>query len=350
MQLFNAAETVMITVEDVDENGSMTKDEYYFSYFMNARLFFDDLKRLKQATLSVPPNPETEVSDKATFQDKTKAGTTISPANVIKSVQYEDAISQAHSWNLIDWWSGLSSFRANALMRPRKSNQTPASSNDEQLPTRANDLLIIFPSLPSDFHVVGSFVCYLVSGVFPKLGRISIIQSASGALLIFYSRLAGVKSKAFIPFKDIINVQHESGIFRFGILISTKDETELWFEFHSAERRNRCVAAIKTILDSSDSKTTFQSDEIIKQPTLPRTASFQSFRHFREASLILHEIHRQDKNFATAELSEDQLYQLPPLASFIDVDKDLVIRPPKPKIITCLTIGTRGDVQRKSIF
>lgn len=345
LQAANFADTIMVAVEDEDEDGTISTDEYYFSYFLDARQLFKDMKDMHSLLTQDTSAETSEDVVKTTFKHKINFDDDLLPHEVFSDDE------RPAGWSIADWLPG---FRGS--LRPASRPKRTVTETVNLASSKIPHLLKIFPLLPADYITLGTFTCYLVSGVLPKLGKLDVVTSSEGSYLLYRSKLVGVKSKAFLPCSDIIVARKQSGMFRFGLSVFMQDDSELWFEFHSGDQRNKCLDLITPLIKPEDEieENLFSDsddDDIVSpvlSPLVPENQqSIHSFSHYRQASYILDQIHRADKNFATAELSEEQLFQLPPLltSGAGKRDEHLVIRPPQPMVFTCLTIGTRGDVQ-----
>ncbi len=121
-------------------------------------------------------------------------------------------------------------------------------------------------------------------------------------------------------------------MFYAGLYVVTREESEVWFEFWNANTRDECLKAI------SDALTAVRGTDCLAVNSLQSPA----YRRFSQSWQLLDEIHRIEKQFPDkVAFSEDQLFALPPIVS----TSSTIVIPARPLRITCLTIGTRGDVQ-----
>ncbi|KAK5993084.1 Sterol 3-beta-glucosyltransferase [Cladobotryum mycophilum] len=189
-------------------------------------------------------------------------------------------------------------------------------------------------ALPDTERLQATYFGYIVR-VLPLYGKIYI----SNKYFCFRSLLPGTRTKLILPLKDIENGQKEKG-FRFGysgLVVVIRGHEELFFEFRTAEIRDDCTV---TLLQSLETSRHLQESDILEQ------------EHEEEDSAIAE---RDALKSARQEEFPDHELQLPlstsglPNAPTILVDETeasfVNFKPPHPMKITCLTIGSRGDVQ-----
>ncbi|KAI9723725.1 MAG: Sterol 3-beta-glucosyltransferase [Candelaria pacifica] len=193
-------------------------------------------------------------------------------------------------------------------------------------------------ALPSTEILQATYFGYL-HRVLPLYGKVYV----SDRKFCFRSLLPGTRTKMVLPLKDIENVDKEKG-FRFGysgMVIVIRGHEELFFEFKQSDIRDDCAV---TVLQN-----------------------LESLRHLKESDILSSE----DKDGADAAKAEHQMLQearqqghneneikLPQTANSIarpaeapsilfDDPRVSIInfKPTESLRITCLTIGSRGDVQ-----
>ncbi|KAJ3417456.1 Sterol 3-beta-glucosyltransferase [Chytridiales sp. JEL 0842] len=200
-------------------------------------------------------------------------------------------------------------------------------------------------ALPDEEVLLTTFTCYLVR-VLPRLGKLYISEN----YICFKSKLAGIRTKVIVPISDVYLIQKErQGVFYHGMVIVTKDQNEIFFEFYSSETRNRCQDLILGRVEALKKKCGEEGQSVVRKNS---TSAFPTVRYIS----VLDDIHRTDKNFTQA--FNDYNLRSPPLAptasksggSSSPTKTHLpppfpATLPPKSLHITCLTIGSRGDVQ-----
>lgn len=172
--------------------------------------------------------------------------------------------------------------------------------------------------------------------VLPLYGKIYI----SDRSFCFRSLLPGTRTKLILPLRDVETAHKEKG-FRLGysgLVIVIRGHEELFFEFSQVDVRDDCAVTLLQGLETS--------------------------RYLREAGILQQE-ERQEEDEAIAERDalksarqgefpdhEIQLPQqtacLPDAPTILPDETDgsfLNFKPPNSMKITCLTIGSRGDVQ-----
>lgn len=210
--------------------------------------------------------------------------------------------------------------------------------DDGQIKT-SNERFRAHFALPETERLQATYFGHIMR-VLPLYGKIYL----SGRYFCFRSLLPGTRTKLILPLKDIENAHKEKG-FRFGfsgLVVVIRGHEELFFEFRRAEIRDDCAVTLLQCLETNRSNL--------------------------QESGVLDQDHKEDANAAIAERDAlkaagqggvaDRELQLPQSA---DTDTSLPHAPnilgddmeasviqfkaPHPMRITCLTIGSRGDVQ-----
>lgn len=185
-------------------------------------------------------------------------------------------------------------------------------------------------ALPETEKLQAAYFGFIVR-VLPLYGKIYI----SNRHFCFRSLLPGTRTKLILPLKDIETVEKEKG-FRFGysgLVVVIRGHEEIFFEFAKAENRDDCAITIIQSLDAARFLAETQEAEEAQAAEAERDALNQA----RNEEFPDHEIElpRQASGVSDAPtiLFDD------PKASFLN------FKPSEPMRITCLTIGSRGDVQ-----
>ena len=152
-------------------------------------------------------------------------------------------------------------------------------------------------------NLLGSFGVYLIK-VLPYIGTVYVSNNG----ISFRSKLVGNRAKVIVPISDISKITTEKGYFLNGLIITTNDHEEILFEFHTAESQNNCLKLLE--------------DLISKGPNI----------EYLPAKLIDTVIHT-DTHINIVDTESNH------------IPTELKRRHHKPMRITCITIGTRGDVQ-----
>ncbi|KAK7552504.1 hypothetical protein IWX46DRAFT_632352 [Phyllosticta citricarpa] len=207
-------------------------------------------------------------------------------------------------------------------------------------------------ALPESEKLRAVFFCHLWR-VLPQYGKIYL----SDKYFCFRSLLVGTRTKLVLPIKDIENVNKEKS-FRLayrGLVIVVRGHEELFFDFSQGDVRDDCAVTLHRMLEQAKYLQTsgvLSEDNLLqaeaakaehellqqarkdvptdKQPTVPQ--------HIDELGTTYIVTER------TLNATTDTSVQAPvifddPHASILD------FKPPEPLRITCLTIGSRGDVQ-----
>ena len=170
--------------------------------------------------------------------------------------------------------------------------------------------------------------------VLPLYGKIYISQKK----LCFRSLLPGTRTKMILPLKDVENVEKEKG-FRFGyhgLVVIIRGHEELFFEFNASDARDDCAVTMHQHLESI--RFLVESGLLAEQEKEESESAQAEHQMLQEARLGT-----SGKNDTRAMLPEDS-GELHPV--FDDPRASIVnFKPAESLRITCLTIGSRGDVQ-----
>ncbi|KAL2849459.1 hypothetical protein BJY01DRAFT_143459 [Aspergillus pseudoustus] len=187
-------------------------------------------------------------------------------------------------------------------------------------------------ALPPTEKLQAAYYVHLYRMV-PLFGKIYLGQSR----LCFRSLLPGTSTKMVLPLKDLENAEKEKG-FRpgyHGIVLIIRGHEELFFELSDVDTRNDCLATILRRLETV--KFLAESALLTQQEKSDSEAAKQEHRMLQEARLDASS--EQDLRSTLEESSEIQTIFDDPRASIVN------FKPTESLRITCLTIGSRGDVQ-----
>ncbi|KAI9680744.1 MAG: Sterol 3-beta-glucosyltransferase [Caeruleum heppii] len=175
--------------------------------------------------------------------------------------------------------------------------------------------------------------------VLPLYGKIYISQRN----FCFRSLLPGTRTKMILPLKDVENVDKEKG-FRFGysgLVIVIRGHEELFFEFSQSETRDDCAV---TLLRTLETVRQLQESGLLTQEEKESTdAAKAEHQMLQEARQDGHNEH--DLKLPTPTASTEHPSGAPPIL-FDDPRASIInFKPTESLRVTCLTIGSRGDVQ-----
>jgi sterol 3beta-glucosyltransferase len=210
---------------------------------------------------------------------------------------------------------------------------------DEEAASGYGDRFRAHFALPASEKLRATYFAYL-HRVLPLYGKVYI----SDRKFCFRSLLPGTKTKMILPLKDIENVEKEKG-FRFGyhgLVLVIRGHEELFFEFNSGEHRDDCTVTLLQNLESIkylvESGLLAQEDHDEAQVAKVEHELLQQARQEGRAG---HEI----KLPVGLKLNIGAEDEAPPIL-FDDPRASIInFTPTKSLSITCLTIGSRGDVQ-----
>jgi len=192
-------------------------------------------------------------------------------------------------------------------------------------------------ALPESEKLQATFFGYL-HRVLPLYGKIYI----SSRNFCFRSLLPGTKTKMVLPLKDIENVDKEKG-FRFGysgLVIVIQAFEELFFEFRTADIRDDCAVTLLQNLESI--KYLQESGLLTQEERLEAEAAKAENRMLQDARADAgdeHDLLPQSTDTLARPNDAPSILFDDPRASILN------FKPTESMRITCLTIGSRGDVQ-----
>ncbi|EME42428.1 glycosyltransferase family 1 protein [Dothistroma septosporum NZE10] len=188
--------------------------------------------------------------------------------------------------------------------------------------------------LPISEKLVSAFYAWLHKTI-PVYGKIYM----GTRRFCFRSLWYGVKTKVVIPYKDIINVQKQRG-FRWGypgMVLVIKGHEELFFDFPSVGLRDDAAVTVlrnlETVQDAATSMILTEEEQQEAEDAAAENASLQAARKGGSADHDLQLTPGLSERDAPPILFDD------PSASLLEFKPEVSMK------ITCLTIGSRGDVQ-----
>ncbi|EIM19797.1 UDP-Glycosyltransferase/glycogen phosphorylase [Wallemia mellicola CBS 633.66] len=186
---------------------------------------------------------------------------------------------------------------------------------EEEVQRKFNDYF----ALPGE-KILGHFNCALFR-VYPTPGKVYITNN----YLCFRSFQIWSRTKMILPLNDLQAVQpHKPLRFSFhGLIMIIHRHEELFLEFTTSNRRDACEKLLNT-----------QLDKIFRSASIQQT---QSSKGLQEAQIIEDlSLSYRHPSLTAPVLGEEGVSPSTSVVSF---------KPKNPLRITCLTIGSRGDVQ-----
>ncbi|KAI2904504.1 CAZyme family GT1 [Aspergillus niger] len=188
-------------------------------------------------------------------------------------------------------------------------------------------------ALPPSEKLQASYFAWL-HRMIPLYGKIYISQKK----LCFRSLMPGTRTKMILPLKDVENVDKEKGFNfgRHGLVVVIRGHEELFFEFGTADTRDDCAVTLHKGLEST--KFLMASGLLAECEEKDESESATAeHRLLQEARLDITGMHSSRSAMAAS----NELHPIfdDPRASIIN------FKPTESLRITCLTIGSRGDVQ-----
>ncbi|SCZ92669.1 BZ3500_MvSof-1268-A1-R1_Chr5-2g08087 [Microbotryum saponariae] len=178
-------------------------------------------------------------------------------------------------------------------------------------------------------HTLAHFSGFLYRGV-PIYGKMYITTS----FLCFRSISLLAHAKMCLPLAEVIGVSHHRSyrIGYSGMVVTIKGHEELFFELHTSKRRDTCMQAI-------ESQVEFIRKELSEGKTPGDTLAYRE--HLTLMDLAASKASDSSEPRPQSESKEGQ-----PPVMFNSTTSDFVtFKPEKSLKFTCMTIGSRGDVQ-----
>ena len=193
-------------------------------------------------------------------------------------------------------------------------------------------------ALPTTEILLATFFGHL-HRVLPLYGKIYV----SNKSFCFRSLLPGTRTKMLLPLRDVENVNKEKG-FRFGysgLVLVIRGHEELFFEFSHQEARDDCAVMLHERLESMRYRVESKPpDEIDEEEAETAKAEHRMLQEARQSRGNSHDVKMPQSAEASNHTSETSPILFDdPRASILN------FKPTESLRITCLTIGSRGDVQ-----
>lgn len=191
-------------------------------------------------------------------------------------------------------------------------------------------------ALPETEKLQATYYGYIVR-VLPLYGKVYI----SDRNFCFRSLLPGTRTKLILPLKDIETAEKEKG-FRFGysgLVVVIRGHEELFFEFNKAEMRDDCTVMLLRNLETTRYlREAGLLDQEDQEDVDEAMAERDALNEARLQENTEHELKMPHETSGLSDSSPTILFD-DPKASFLN------FKPSEPMRVTCLTIGSRGDVQ-----
>ncbi|KAK8070244.1 Sterol 3-beta-glucosyltransferase, partial [Apiospora phragmitis] len=231
------------------------------------------------------------------------------------------------------WKGGRKHYEQSTALNPEDSFQ---DDEDEADVKAANERFHSHFLLPESDKLQATYFCHMLN-VLPLYGKIYLSQRH----FCFRSLLPGTRKKLILPLAHIETVDKEKG-FRFGyqgLVVIIRGHEELFFEFAQPVVRDDCAVSV---LQNLDRARFIRESQYFDSEDIQRAKDALAEREALNAARL--------KEFPDQDQLPHQLSMLNdgdgPTILFDDAKDSLVhFQPTKSMKITCLTIGSRGDVQ-----
>lgn len=208
--------------------------------------------------------------------------------------------------------------------------------DDEGDPANYGDNFRAHFALPSSERLQATYFGFL-HRILPLYGKIYI----SNRYFCFRSAIPTAKTKLILPIKDVENVNKDTRLGYSALVIVVRGHEELFFHFNQSEDRDDCNNTLHEILESTpyieDSGLLMQED---KDDAEIAKVEYQQLQEARQEG-------QNEQGNKMLEPTRDPLNPHDsPILKFDDPRASILnFKPNESFRITCLTIGSRGDVQ-----
>ncbi len=186
-------------------------------------------------------------------------------------------------------------------------------------------------TLPESEKLQATFYGFLYR-VLPLHGKIYI----SKKYICYRSLIPATRTKLILPLTDIENVEKQKG-FRLGwsgLVLVVRGHEDLFFEFHSRDDRDECAVTLLRILETEISIQSNENAEGDKGDAAARA------KEEHEQLKVARKLKAQDHPCL-----ENPRDDMPPIIFDSPQVSMMEFKPSRSFRFTCLTIGSRGDVQ-----
>ncbi|TLD35369.1 26S protease regulatory subunit [Venturia nashicola] len=210
-------------------------------------------------------------------------------------------------------------------------------------------------ALPDSEELKATWYCFL-HRVLPLYGKIYL----GSTFVCFRPLLPGVRLKLKLPLSDIENVTKEMG-YRLGysgMVVAIRGHEEIFFDFREQSHRDDCNITILKKAEAIKKRRLKESgflneEELIAAETA--RAEHKALQEARKSGQLMGD-HEVELPHHLSYIGTDPVLSLLDIADmlseasetrgiFVDDPRADLAKSPKPMQITCLTIGSRGDVQ-----
>ncbi|KAI7867158.1 hypothetical protein BDF14DRAFT_1882022 [Spinellus fusiger] len=356
-----------LKIRTVGVDDSLVMDEYYFAYFPDINKAFNSLVNIwnksQKETDTTEKQPTTStVSSGSTDTHPTSAPNTAVSLTIGNTPEHkprvirvdpslDDIIDSSSSGEedqpMVDWLdekrrsglklvygllSGNTGSASTALHQEEggdddeeeeEDGNEEISTHGEPLDERTRVNFRKYFVLPESEKLYAVYRCYLMKTL-PCYGKLYI----SSNHLSFNSKGFATKARVIIPLQDVLRIQkvRNRGYLFYALSILTHTKKEIFLEFSILANRNNCFARLYLQHKWALENRSITGDEE------------QNIKNW-EASLL-----DSDQEEALGHIDLSLQSELPILSQKVETFIAQK-QPEKPLHITCITIGTRGDIQ-----
>ncbi|KAF9081464.1 Sterol 3-beta-glucosyltransferase [Mortierella sp. AD031] len=351
------AEAIQVKVMESDE--SFAVDEYYFAYFNETAKTLAALKaqvKNYQQKKSQDPNRDHKIYDSTSPIVNSPRKTPATTHTTTADASHRPSPSSSLSGSRL--FQSATGSKRSSLQLPRRDQAKSQPSSDTEdnekdksrsslsfsirgttswiaehkpdflstdedatLNEKEQDAFRKEFSLPESEGLSAVVSGYLLR-ILPLYGRVYL----SDNYLCFKSKLYGTRTKVIVPLADIQQINRHKGtrFYFHGLSILTKTDEEIFFEFSTTETRNTILNTVRdrTTAEAQEKRFKLRAQAIAETPSIELDDPMES-RVMDSLQLREEPVHVEPMSWASHP----------------------GFKPSRPMHITCLTIGSRGDVQ-----
>jgi sterol 3beta-glucosyltransferase len=187
-------------------------------------------------------------------------------------------------------------------------------------------------ALPDDERLVATYWAFFYQTI-PLYGKVYLGKN----YFCYRSMIPTSGRKLVLPLRDVESTDRDSTYKRNGLVVTIRGHEEIFFDFTRADHRDDCGAQLRLGIEAA------KRTALAGAPS-PRAAAAGAEYDWLRAARGDAEQTDRERNLLRR-LSEEKGAAAPPILFDDPRASVLSAKPEKPMRITCLTIGSRGDVQ-----
>ncbi|KAF9120146.1 Sterol 3-beta-glucosyltransferase [Mortierella sp. 14UC] len=330
-------DTIQLTVKDTDG----AEDEFFFTYFDDTQRALALLRRQMEQSKQVESEkhlklfnstlPGTDGTRKSLQEESPQGPLATSMSGSHQVVSQSSVVGTVSKLNPLRYFqtagdggedstnkafSPFALFGASSTTTDQSLEQNSDDEGDIDFDNQEQETFRKEFSLPEG-EAIGDVVAGYLLRYLPLYGKVYL----SDNYICFRSTVYGTSTKVIVPLSDVVHVDRHHGtrFYFHGLSMFTKRDEEVFLEFSSRETRNSILAGLRERItpEAQERRKQHHVQAVIDSPSVQLDDPMES--------RVLDSLHYQDQPVSLAAHPG--------------------FKPSRPLRITCLTIGSRGDVQ-----